>query len=205
MIKVYAANYKLKENEKKYEVEHQKGLSLLQHGLKEIYNLSINDNELLSKIKCEEHGKPFLDGYSDIHFNISHSDNIVVCAFYDKPIGIDVECIKDFKESLIKKILTNDELQVLKKYEKKKAAYQELFYRFWTLKESYLKWDGSGFFKEPKNVSFQFDFEEGDMLFPIRCSDERVDFYQMRLDANVILSICKEKMDEQELKIRWIK
>ena len=204
MIIIYAADYTLKETEKKYEIEHQKGLSLLRHGLKEVYNLAINDTELLNNIKHGEHDKPYLDGYPDIHFNISHCDNTVVCAISDKPIGIDAECITKFKDSLMKKVLTEDEVQFLKKYEEDKDIYQEMFYRFWTLKESYLKWDGSGFFKEPKSVSFQLYFEKGYDNPQIRCSDGKVDFGQIRLKENVILSVCKERMHGQEMDVRWL-
>lgn len=36
-----------------------------------------------------EYGKPFAVGYTE--FNLSHSDDKVVCCISDKPIGIDVE------------------------------------------------------------------------------------------------------------------
>ena len=36
------------------------------------------------------HGKPYLSGFSDVHFNISHSGTYVACGLADKPIGIDV-------------------------------------------------------------------------------------------------------------------
>ena len=143
MIKVYAANYKLKENEKKYEVEHQKGLSLLQHGLKEIYNLSINDNELLSKIKCEEHGKPFLDGYSDIHFNISHSGEYVAVALSEKPVGVDIEKIKEYNYDVLKRVCNEKELIQIEESLDKASE----FIKLWTQKEAVLKMKGCGIAK----------------------------------------------------------
>lgn len=38
-----------------------------------------------------EHGKPYLPDYSDVHFNISHSEKYVVCAVSDKPVGVDIQ------------------------------------------------------------------------------------------------------------------
>ena len=37
------------------------------------------------------HGKPYVIGYEQVHFNISHSDNICICAVDDMPIGIDIQ------------------------------------------------------------------------------------------------------------------
>ena len=88
MIRVYITGYTLHAGEKKYQIEHQKGLSLLRHGLKEIYNLAINENDLLHIIAYGEHGKPFLHGFDGIHFNISHCDGLAACAFSDKPLSL---------------------------------------------------------------------------------------------------------------------
>lgn len=38
-----------------------------------------------------EHGKPSLQEYPDIHFNLSHCRSIVACAVDNAPVGIDVE------------------------------------------------------------------------------------------------------------------
>lgn len=204
MIQVYITKYNLRKGEKKYQVEHQKGLSLLGYGLKEKYCLNINEKEIKRKIKHGEHGKPFLDGYQDIHFNISHCDGLVACAFSDKPVGIDLERSADVKDSMVKRVLTQREQATLAGYKKNDADYKEIFYRFWTLKESYIKWDGSGFFKDPKEVSFEIRFGADHTSVQIQCSDPNVHFYQEHLKENVILSICKEKRMKQEINISWV-
>lgn len=57
------------------------------------YMLSQYRNIPFSKQLFEENplGKPFLVGYPDVHFNISHSEKYVICAVSDRPVGVDVE------------------------------------------------------------------------------------------------------------------
>lgn len=48
----------------------------------------INKHIIFEKNK---YGKPYLKGYENFNFNISHSGKFVVCAIDDKSIGIDIE------------------------------------------------------------------------------------------------------------------
>ena len=43
-----------------------------------------------------ERGKPFLKGYPDVYFNISHTKGRCAVALSDKPVGIDIERFRDF-------------------------------------------------------------------------------------------------------------
>lgn len=88
-------------------------------------------------------GKPFLEGYPEFNFNISHSEDYVLCAVDDKPIGIDIEKIRSIEyEDIAKSFFTKDELD----YIVKKDIDNKLnkFYEIWTLKESYIKCCGQG-------------------------------------------------------------
>ena len=40
-----------------------------------------------------KHGKPFIIGYPDIHFNISHCREAVLCVVSSRPVGVDVSAI----------------------------------------------------------------------------------------------------------------
>ena len=62
------------------------GYYLLYKGAQEIYG------KTGFKIRFNEHGKPLCDF---CFFSISHSENRVVCAFCDFPIGIDIQKIVD--------------------------------------------------------------------------------------------------------------
>ncbi|MDR2546176.1 MAG: 4'-phosphopantetheinyl transferase superfamily protein [Lachnospiraceae bacterium] len=88
--------------------------------------------------------KPFFPDCPDIHFNISHSGDWVVCAISDFEVGIDVEELYERRISpaLIKRVLTVSEQahwQSLPEHEQVRA-----FYDLWTKKEAYVKCLGSG-------------------------------------------------------------
>ena len=48
-----------------------------------------------------EHGKPSIVGHPEICFNISHCREAVLCALSDKPIGVDIESIREYKDTLV--------------------------------------------------------------------------------------------------------
>lgn len=194
MITVYAASYERRADEKKQRKEHELGLSLLQTGLKELYDLLLNMEELQAEIMTGEHGKPCFKTHTEIHFNISHTDGLVVCAFSDEPVGIDVETIHEFKDSLPRRVLTEKEQEILFQYKDHVEKYREQFFRFWTLKESYLKWDGSGFYKEPQTFSFEPD-PNRESVWKLS-SDENMHFCQEILDEKYVLAICSAKESE---------
>lgn len=202
MLTLYLTTYELQEGEKKYQKEHQKGLQLLGYSLRELYALSLTEEMLAEEIQKEQHGKPFLKNHPDIHFNISHCEGLVVCAFSDAPVGVDVERIAEFKDSIVRKVLTKEEQEFLALY-KEKEEYNELFFRFWTLKESWLKQDGSGFFRSPQEVSFELGLDG--QAYTVWCSDSKVSFFQSRIQEDCILSVCSaERKEIENIDIKWI-
>ena len=64
------------------------------------------------EIKKGAHGKPYVLNLP-AHFNISHSGDYTVVAIGDRPIGIDIEIIKDFSAILAKKLFNEDELKYI--------------------------------------------------------------------------------------------
>lgn len=87
-----------------------------------------------------EHGKPYLKG-NPLHFNLSHSDGLLVCAIADCPVGVDAEKLRTFSEKLENRICTPGEKELVKKEPFRDHALT----RLWTLKESYMKYTGLGF------------------------------------------------------------
>ena len=63
--------------------------------LKVLSNLGVED----PIFKKGEFNKPYISNYQDIHFNLSHSKNLVACAVSDAPVGVDIEYI-DFNIDL---------------------------------------------------------------------------------------------------------
>ena len=94
------------------------------------------------------HGKPFIIGYPDIHFNISHCREAVLCVVSSRPVGVDVESIRSYKDSLVNYTMNPQEIAQIHQAERPEAE----FVRFWTMKEAVLKLSGEGISKDLKTV-----------------------------------------------------
>lgn len=100
----------------------------------------------------DENGKPVMQGVS---FNLSHSGDMVVCAISEKPVGIDIEKIKEMKLNVAERFFTQSEKEYLEHFagDKKK----EEFFRLWTMKESYMKYTGEGMKLALDRFEFSFN------------------------------------------------
>ena len=95
-----------------------------------------------------EHGKPAIVGYPDIHFNLSHCREAVLCVVSDKPVGCDVESISRYKESLARYTMSDEEMEQITNSDRPDVA----FIRLWTMKEAVLKRAGTGITDNMKSV-----------------------------------------------------
>lgn len=105
-------------------------------------------NHALSKIGIfnplfgtDIYGKLFLKNYSDIYFNITHSENYVACAVSDSPVGVDIEYIHEIDLNIAKNYFFGSEYEHIMNNKDKKR----IFFQLWVLKESYMKMTGLGF------------------------------------------------------------
>ena len=111
------------------------GRVLLKYGLRNYYH-DVNETD----IYLTSYNKPFLKG-QNIYFNISHSENLVVCIIARFPVGIDVEFLnesinyRDFRSQM-----------TLKEFDEIYNADDKIksFFNFWTKKEAVIKADGRG-------------------------------------------------------------
>ena len=88
----------------------------------------------LEKVCVGENGKPYLPG--GIHFNLSHAGDLALCAVGAGALGCDIEQERAFDLRVARRFFCPAETALL---EAAGARRQELFFRLWTLKESYLK------------------------------------------------------------------
>ncbi|MDM5357290.1 4'-phosphopantetheinyl transferase superfamily protein [Peribacillus sp. ACCC06369] len=99
----------------------------------------------------DKHGKPNLVG-GRIHFNITHSGDWVVVGIHKDPIGVDIEEVKDFNiHEITKSTFSSKEFSYFIKLPKAKQI--DIFFKMWTLKESWLKCIGTGFLVSPNTFS----------------------------------------------------
>ena len=184
------------------EQEHRLGRELLLLALQDLYGLQIRPQD----ISIAENGKPCLPMHPSIHFNISHCDGLAVCAVDDEPVGVDAEKVGYFAEILIRKVLSEEEKSFLSSVthvsaegsgsdhqeptadavaaDSAKDLCQEWFYRFWTLKEAYVKRTGIGVDTDLTAFSFQFAGNS------VTCSDPSVRCFQAILSSGHIISLC---------------
>lgn len=116
---------------------------LLKQGLHETYG--ITENPIF---EYNEHGKPSIVGHPEIFFNLSHCKKAAVCAISDHPVGIDVESIREYKESLVNYTMNDAEIREIESAENPASA----FIRLWTMKEATMKLIGTGISNDMKNV-----------------------------------------------------
>lgn len=110
---------------------------LLMHGLKEA---GINERDI--RLSYGPSGKPFLTDYPELFFNLSHSGSRVFCAISNREVGCDVERVRSADLSVADRFFSPEECQTIANAptEEKNA----MFFRFWTLKESFIKNVGRG-------------------------------------------------------------
>ena len=87
-------------------------------------------------------GKPRLAHEKNVHFNLSHSGTKVMCALSDSEIGCDVEQIKESDMKIAKRFFHPAEYEALMQCGD--TERNGLFFRYWTLKESFMKATGLG-------------------------------------------------------------
>ena len=95
-----------------------------------------------------EHGKPSLEAYPDIHFSISHCRDAVGCFISDCPCGLDIEHIHKAKEDLVRHTMSGQEVEAIYA-----APFPDIaFTRIWTQKEAVLKLAGTGIIDDLRHV-----------------------------------------------------
>lgn len=94
-----------------------------------------------------ENGKPFVE--LPICFNLSHSGDFAACAVHERPVGVDIEVLREIPARTARRVCTARELDSL--YEG--GAFDSArFLQVWTAKEAYLKYLGCGLRKAPREV-----------------------------------------------------
>lgn len=98
-------------------------------------------------------GKPFIRQVP-WHYNLSHSGDYVALAVSDVPVGIDIQQMLPYKESLVKRFFAQEEAAVFESGVSVNNLERELtegsspgtalFYRLWCRKEAYGKLKGTG-------------------------------------------------------------
>ena len=143
---------------------------------------------LLEKLLCEvgvekpilkygKYGKAYISNFEDIYFNLTHSKKMVSCAISDREVGVDVEHIDPTIDlNIAKNYFYNEEHESIVNSQNP----IDEFFKYWVLKESYMKYTGLG---------FQLNLNE----FTIEIKDE------IKLKGNDKLKFSLFNLDEYKL------
>lgn len=104
-------------------------------------------------------GKPQVEG---LWFNLSHSGCWAVCAVGRKPVGCDVEQIAPAPKRVAERFFHRNEAAYLRRCQD--GERDTVFYRFWTMKESYMKMTGEGMRLPFDSIEFSVETEPVQVL-----------------------------------------
>lgn len=186
-----------KERILRYRFEIDRKLSLysaLIVSMRAMQQLGVSNTEI--QIEIREDGKPILAEHSEFHFNISHTRSAVLCGFSNEEIGVDVEKINKAPFDIMKKCYTPNEIALVDI----KVEENENFYKIWTRKEAYGKWNGRGITQdllslntlEPKDkIAFE-TWREEDYIFTVCEAGDHVDCIKRKLTEDMIFDFFQQ-------------
>ncbi|MBN3910067.1 MAG: 4'-phosphopantetheinyl transferase superfamily protein [Nostoc sp. NMS1] len=134
--------------ERFYFQEHRQRFIAGRGILRTILGRYLGIQPLQVQFNYQQRGKPVLaDTFADsgLAFNLSHSQGLGLCAVNcTHPIGVDLEYIRPMSdlEALAKRFFLPREYDMLRSLSLNQQ--QEVFFRYWTCKEAYLKATGDG-------------------------------------------------------------
>ena len=133
-------------------------------------------------------GKPVLAAHPDIHFNLSHSGCMAVCAVSPEEVGADVERVHPYDPGVARITFTPEE----RAWVENSGDPDRAFTRIWTRKESFLKYLGTGLMTPADQVcvlpgrqgevSFAETEVEGHLMCVCHPGRARVNFARWDLD-----------------------
>ena len=121
---------------------------LLCRAVREVWGLAA-----LPAIARTAHGKPYFPDRPELHFNLSHSGDLVACAVDCAPVGIDIEMIRPHHPRLAQRVCSPAELDWVMAQPDPDRALLTL----WTKKEARVKWEGCGLTVPLRGIRVPFE------------------------------------------------
>lgn len=102
--------------------------------------------ELWQRVEIVEgsYGKPYLSGYENFFYSLSHSGEWVICAVDDVETGADIQEIGMLKMAVAKRFYAKEEYDRLLGHEDDSEKQTDDLYKMWAAKESCVKLTGRG-------------------------------------------------------------
>lgn len=151
-----------------------------------IHHVELN---LAEPFAFTKYGKPFFPDRPNFHFNLSHSGKYVICAVSNQSVGVDIEERASLNILSLLSALHLKEITLLKQNNNQQA----LFFDIWTLKESYLKFLGTGL-SLPLH-SFYVDLDKGKISPPPGVPGIPPKVQLMHIHSDYSCAVCSQ-LDE---------
>jgi 4'-phosphopantetheinyl transferase len=163
------------------------GEVLVKYAIGETFEIPLKDICFLRN----EYGKPFVKGREGIHFNISHSAERIVCAVSSQPVGVDIEKVTSIDTLAVARVFfSKDEADYISSVPPHRR--QDLFFDLWTMKESYIKLEGSGL--ALPLASFIIKYNETPVRVQCPITGQNLAFIkQYNIDPCYKLSVCSRQ------------
>lgn len=116
-------------------VRREQAYELLARGVRLTWGL-----EALPEIRRAEDGKPYFSQNPGLEFNLSHSGSLALCALDRRPVGVDIQVVKQWRPGLPGRVCSPEELAWLEGERELWSAFTTL----WAMKESRVKCTGRG-------------------------------------------------------------
>lgn len=97
-----------------------------------------------NQVEADENGKLYLPEVRDFFFSLSHSGDYAACVVCDVPVGVDIQQKRVTNANIAKRFFKTEEANSIAK--QPPEMQDDMFFRYWTGKESYLKLTGAGIF-----------------------------------------------------------
>lgn len=136
-----------------------------------------------------------------IHFNLSHSGERVMCIMSEYPVGCDIEKASKADMVLAEKYFHEKEYRMLKSCEDA-GKRNAMFYRLWTLKESFAKCTGLGLHL-PMN-SFAVDISGEGVKLEQSVSEDKFSLFEYGGEEGYACAWCIRTEKEGELSDEFI-
>lgn len=151
---VYFKAYTFNSSEPVSESERTFASELRNYVVEQAFKLEYGKNFSEFELTFNKYGKPSVG--NGIHFNISHTRGFVCCAVSDVPVGIDAEYIRKTDPALINKVCSASEKEAILSSDDVCSE----FFKYWTLKESYIKMLGVGLSFPLNKINFDLSGEK---------------------------------------------
>lgn len=128
--------------------------------------LQISPNKL--QFEYSDRGKPSIPNNS-LQFNVSHSHEYAFYGFiYNHAIGVDLEYLRAMEDAvkIAERFFSPREFQCISRHPQ--AQQQQIFFKFWTAKEAYLKAIGTGLSGSIADVEIAVEHQESPQLLAIK-------------------------------------